>query len=252
MKTLLWTLLCVALALNVPSSVLAQDSGKGTPPGLKKKGGVPPGLQKKGGLPPGQAKKHGQNPVTEGKDAPLEDKPKELEVGEQKETVSEDAVEKRAEEAAGRRVPSPSHQTDALETGQEDVVEPLRPTRRVSREMRHKQIRLQAVINAINELSKNPAARSAILRGMTRKNRLTEDEINAQLVAYPNAGLGDLYAANHVAVKSRQPLPHILSQHRAGLNWGEVVTEHRADLPRLLENSNELEEAARRASSRRR
>jgi hypothetical protein len=33
--------------------------GKGTPPGLAKKGGVPPGLAKKGGLPPGLAKKFG-------------------------------------------------------------------------------------------------------------------------------------------------------------------------------------------------
>lgn len=33
--------------------------GKGTPPGLAKKGGLPPGLAKKGGLPPGLAKKFG-------------------------------------------------------------------------------------------------------------------------------------------------------------------------------------------------
>ncbi len=36
--------------------------GKGTPPGLAKKGGVPPGLAKKGGLPPGLAKKGGLPP----------------------------------------------------------------------------------------------------------------------------------------------------------------------------------------------
>ncbi len=51
------------LLLGLPIVALGDPpDGKGTPPGLAKKGGVPPGLAKKGGVPPGLAKKGGLPP----------------------------------------------------------------------------------------------------------------------------------------------------------------------------------------------
>lgn len=257
MKAMMMSLLCFTFFLQTPCTVQAKDNEKETPPGLKKKNGVPPGLEKKGGLPPGQAKKRGSGKETpaptgtetptvkeqgvdekQGPSLPGNDSPKPASSGEVK--ADEEKVDEK---------PSTSNSGPAVE---EHATEPLSPTRRVSREMRHKQIRLEGTISSINELAKDPASRSAILRRLARQHRLGEETILDQQRRYPEYGLGDLYAANYIASKSGQPVPVIVARHEAGLGWGELATEHRTDLPQLLENSNALEQAARQAASRRR
>jgi hypothetical protein len=156
------------------------------------------------------------------------------------------------EKTGERRVNEKTSGPDSGPAVEEDATAPLSPSRKVSREMRHKQIRLEGTIRSINELAKDPASRSAILRRMARRHRLAEKTVLDQQRRYPDYGLGDLYAANYIASKSSQPVQAIVARHEAGLGWGELATEHRADLPLLLENSNELAQAARQAASRRR
>lgn len=232
--------LCLGMVTN---GARAKDKDKGDeslPPGLQKKEKLPPGLEKKGKVPPGWQKKKGDS---DGEKEADEKKQKEKVPAEQK--VSKESGKETAPVSATNApaapplvktpntpVPPPVPATNdgvASKKTAEATPVPGQPKAPAGQKPVAQPGTLDQHLASINAAGKNPQQRNWVTTRLMQRAKLSLNDLLVQQRSFPQAGLGDIYAANVMADQSHKPAKLFLTARKSGKEWGVIATENGVD-----------------------
>jgi hypothetical protein len=100
-------------------------------------------------------------------------------------------------------------------------------------------------IQTINRLDDNASAKRAGLNAVSKETAVPLPTIEAEAKDHPTMGLGGLFMAHELSVKTKKPVDQLIKQRQTGKMWSEIARDNRQNIPELDQKLARIENAMR-------
>jgi hypothetical protein len=100
-------------------------------------------------------------------------------------------------------------------------------------------------VQTINRLDNNNTAKLAGLAAVSKETAVPLPTIEAESKDHPMVGLGGLFMAHELSVKTKKPVDQLIKQRQSGQTWSEIARANRQDLAMIDQKLERIESAMR-------
>src|SRR5215211_6141702 len=100
-------------------------------------------------------------------------------------------------------------------------------------------------IQTINRLDNNASAKQAGMAAVSHETAVPLTTIEAEAKDHPTLGLGGLFMAHELSVKTKKPADQLIKTRQGGKTWSEIARDNNANLSDLDAKLTRIENALR-------